>query len=91
MARGLNKAVLELVKEVNAQQMGIEVVPGCTVHPADGELPDEEGGSLKPEQVLEEAVKNGARVVKLHCSVGSYEVTDDRLWFVFVPLPLLCS
>ncbi|MEZ5379186.1 MAG: amidohydrolase family protein [Acidimicrobiales bacterium] len=47
----------------------VTVIPGCTVHPDD---PD-------PAADLEVAARAGARVLKLHCSVGNYEVDDPRL------------
>ncbi len=47
----------------------VTVVPGCTVHPGD---PDPAGD-------VEVAAAAGARVLKLHCSVGNYELDDRRL------------
>lgn len=47
----------------------VDVVAGCTVHPGD---PDPAGD-------LTAAVEAGARVLKLHCSVGAYDADDPRL------------
>ncbi len=47
----------------------VTVVPGCTVHPAD----------VDAAAVVEAAAHAGARVLKLHCSVGAYEIDDPRL------------
>lgn len=48
----------------------VRVVPGCTVHPADDD----------PQAIVAEALDDlGCRVLKLHCSVGKYSVTDPRL------------
>jgi len=47
----------------------VVVVPGCTVHPDD----------VDPEVDFHTAVDAGARVLKLHCSVGGYEPDDARL------------
>jgi len=67
VAAGLNDAMLEISARLVGH--GVEVVPGCTVHPAD---PD-------PASELRRAVAAGARVVKLHCSVGKFELDDPRL------------
>ncbi|KAM0752166.1 amidohydrolase 2 [Meredithblackwellia eburnea MCA 4105] len=72
IARGLNKSTLELCLSHNAKPgIRLELVPGLTVHPDDGET--------EAESCVREAVRNGARVVKLHCSVGDYSVMDERL------------
>jgi predicted TIM-barrel fold metal-dependent hydrolase len=52
---------------------GVQVIPGCTVHPAD----DDPAGELR------RAVAEGAKVCKLHCSVGDFGVDDPRLGEVF--------
>ena len=49
---------------------GIELVLGATVHPGDDD----------PVAVLHSAVEeHGARVLKLHCSVGGYQLDDPAL------------
>lgn len=78
MSSLLNTSILELSRELTeAAGRRLRVVPGLTVHPGDGE--GERGGSLKPEEVLDKAVREGAKVAKLHCSVGDYSVLDTRL------------
>lgn len=48
----------------------VRVVPGATVHPGDDD----------PRGVVVEALDElGCRVLKLHCSVGDYVPTDERL------------
>lgn len=79
MSRELNRAVCQLAKE-ETERAGsrLRVLPGLAVHPGDGGEGDQ-AGSLLPEEILLEAVRNGARVVKLHCSVGDHGVLDPRL------------
>lgn len=78
MSTLLNSSIMDLSKELTEAAGGrLRVVPGLTVHPGDGE--GERGGGSKPEQVLEKAVREGAKVAKLHCSVGDYSVMDPRL------------
>ena len=67
MARALNDTMLEIADELSNR--GIRIVSGCTVHPDD---PD-------PADDLATAVHNGARVLKLHCSVGDYQPTHPAL------------
>jgi predicted TIM-barrel fold metal-dependent hydrolase len=67
VAARLNDAMLEISAHLAGR--AVEVVPGCTVHPADPE----------PAQELHRAVAAGARVVKLHCSVGKFQLDDPRL------------
>lgn len=67
VASTLNADML-LLAEALAEQP-VEIVSGCTVHPDD---PD-------PAQDLERAADAGARVLKLHCSVGDYQPDDRRL------------
>ena len=75
MSLALNASVLDLARELTLAGEGkMRVLPGLTVHPGDGEA-----GGLKAEEVLEVAVQAGAKVAKLHCSVGEYSVMDVRL------------
>ena len=67
MARGLNESMLEVAEEFGGH--GVNIVSGCTVHPNDED----------PAEDLRVAVQNGAKVLKLHCSVGNYEATNRRL------------
>ena len=67
MASALNESMRE-VSDALADH-AVTVVPGCTVHPDD---PDPSGD-------FHDAVDAGARVLKLHCSVGDYHPDDDRL------------
>lgn len=68
VAEGLNAAMAELSAELSSPLL--QVVAGCTVHPADS----------SPRDTLRRAVEHhGARVLKLHCSVGKYELDDARL------------
>lgn len=66
-AAALNAAILEISRGLTDDRM--TVIAGCTVHPAD----DDPVGDLRA------AIAAGARVVKLHCSVGEYEIADARL------------
>lgn len=76
MSSALNSSIRELCEELDGKDGGLRMVVGCTVHPADGE---EGEGRPRPEKVLEDALRGGAKVAKLHCSVGDYDVLDVRL------------
>jgi predicted TIM-barrel fold metal-dependent hydrolase len=67
MARALNASMIEVSAALADHP--VDVVPGCTVHPDDGD----------PVAEFTDAVDAGARVLKLHCSVGAYEADDPRL------------
>ncbi len=67
MARALNESMIEVTAALADHP--VDVVPGCTVHPDD---PD-------PTDDFHDAVDAGARVLKLHCSVGGYQPDDVRL------------
>jgi uncharacterized protein len=71
MADELNRSVRELAAALADHP--VEVVAGCTVHVADHD----------PAAIVGRAIDAGARVVKLHCSVGRYEADDPRLDPVF--------
>lgn len=70
VARSLNDAACATA----VGELAVTVVPGATVHPED----------VDPVGVLRSAVEDGgARVLKLHCSVGAFEPTDpglDHVW-----------
>lgn len=67
MARQLNESMLEVTALLTDHP--VDVVPGCTVHPEDTD----------PAADFRDAVDAGARVLKLHCSVGDYQPDDPRL------------
>lgn len=67
IAPKLNADLLSLADGLSNQR--IQIVSGCTVHPDDAE----------PVRDLAHAVQAGARVLKLHCSVGEYQPNDSRL------------
>jgi len=67
MATALNDSMLEISSAHGGH--GVTIVPGCTVHPDDND----------PTADFEAAVDAGARVLKLHCSVGDYQPDDVRL------------
>ncbi|MGI9610112.1 MAG: amidohydrolase family protein, partial [Acidimicrobiia bacterium] len=67
MARALNHTMLEVAQGLSGY--GVRIISGCTVHPDD---PD-------PADDLRAAVEDGARVLKLHCSVGEYQPTHPAL------------
>lgn len=72
IAEGLNAAAAETVRQLS--QSPLSVVGGLTVHPGDND----------PASIVSHAVDTlGLRVLKLHCSVGSFSVTDARLQPVF--------
>lgn len=52
-----------------AAAAGVELIAGCTLHPQDRD----------PVALLDRAVDDGARVLKLHCSVGSFSLDDVGL------------
>ena len=72
VARGLNEA-----SAATAQQFAetpIQIVPGLTVHPGDDDVVS----------IVQEGVDSFAlRVLKLHCSVGSFTIDDPHLKPVF--------
>ncbi len=65
MADQLNTDIAHIAQRLNAE-FGMRTVPGFTVHPSDGA---EEVG-----RVTRRAIQRGARIAKLHCSVGAYSV-----------------
>jgi len=67
MARQLNESMIEVTESL--ADHAVDVVAGCTVHPDDA----------NPASDFNDAVDAGARVLKLHCSVGDYEPDDPRL------------
>jgi hypothetical protein len=67
MARALNADMLSLGRALADHP--VEVVVGCTVHAADQD----------PGGIVAAAAAAGARVVKLHCSVGDFDADDPRL------------
>lgn len=72
VAHGINVSMAELSQELSDHE--VEVIHGATVHPDD---PD-------PAEDLRVAVADlGARVVKLHCSVGEYAPTHPGLGPVY--------
>ena len=84
---GAAAALNEATAAVAAAQAGgpVEVVAGATVHPGDAD----------PVAVVRRAVEDlGARVLKLHCSVGDHAPDDPRLdpvweWVSEVRLPVV--
>lgn len=68
LAPGVNEASASTATA--ATGVPVTVVAGCAVHPADD----------VPEAVVRHAVEDlGARVLKLHCSVGDHGADDPRL------------
>lgn len=67
MARELNASMLAVTDSL--ADHAVAVVPGCTVHPDDAD----------PATDFKDAVDAGARILKLHCSVGGYQPDDPRL------------
>ena len=66
VADGLNESTRHIAEAPGP----LSVVAGCTAHPGD---PD-------PAATVRRAVEDlGARVLKLHCSVGDYAADDERL------------
>ncbi len=67
-ADALNASMAEVAAGLEGH--AVTVVTGCTAHPGD---PD-------PGATIDRAVeRHGARVVKLHCSVGDFDADDRRL------------
>lgn len=64
VASGLNAAMAELARELTSREL--EVTGGMTAHPQDRD----------PAATIAEGVAYGLRVVKLHCSVGRYDIED---------------
>jgi predicted TIM-barrel fold metal-dependent hydrolase len=72
VARGLNEAAAETVKQFALSP--ISVIGGLTVHPGDDDAVS----------IVSDAVDTlNLRVLKLHCSVGSFSIDDARLRSVF--------
>lgn len=70
VAAWLQPAIAEHVAGLAAGDHGVELVLGATVHPGDDD----------PAGMLTDAVTRfGARVLKLHCSVGGFRADDPRL------------
>ena len=66
VATGLNRAAAATA----ASGLAVDVIAGAAVHPGDDD----------PVGVVRRAVEDdGARVLKLHCSVGSFDPTDPAL------------
>ena len=60
----------EQMQEIAGAAGPLAVVPGATTHP----------GEPDPTIIVRRAVEElGARVLKLHCSVGDFDADDDRL------------
>ena len=72
MAVELNADMAALGRDLAGHQ--VDVVLGCTVHAADRD----------PGGIVAAAADDGARVVKLHCSVGDFAADDPRLDPVWV-------
>lgn len=68
IAAGLNRASAELVHRWGDH--AVSLVGGMAVHPADESPADVVGAALD---------ELGLRVVKLHCSVGAFDLDDPRL------------
>lgn len=72
VAEGLNEAASETVRQFASAP--VSVVGGLTIHPADDDAAS----------IVQHAVDDlGLRVLKLHCSVGSFSIDDSRLLPVF--------
>jgi predicted TIM-barrel fold metal-dependent hydrolase len=68
MAQALNAGMAEVASDHSGHT--VRIVTGATVHP----------GDAAPADTLRRAHEvHGARVLKLHCSVGSYQADDPRL------------
>lgn len=67
MARTLNASMIEVTESVADHH--VDVIAGCTVHPDDTD----------PVTDFHDAIDAGARLLKLHCSVGDYQPDDPRL------------
>lgn len=72
VARGLNQASAATAHQFSEKP--IQIVPGLTVHPGDDDAVS----------IVQEGVDSMAlRVLKLHCSVGSFTIDDPKLKPVF--------
>lgn len=72
ISEGLNEAAMHTVQQF--ADSPVSIVGGLTVHPADND----------PVSIVQHAVDElGLRVLKLHCSVGSFSIDDSRLRSVF--------
>lgn len=72
VAAGLNSASAETVRQF--EDAPLQIVGGATVHPGDDNAVD----------IVRTAVDSyGLRVLKLHCSVGSFSIDDPGLQPVF--------
>lgn len=68
IADDLNRAMVALVAEL--ADGPVELIAGLTVHPADAD----------PARTVSHAIGDlGSKVLKLHCSVGDFSLTDPRL------------
>lgn len=68
VAAGLNRASAATITEF--REHSVKIIGGATVHPADANLPE----------ILSEAFDDlGLQVLKLHCSVGDFRLSDERL------------
>jgi predicted TIM-barrel fold metal-dependent hydrolase len=68
IASGLNASTADTTQRL--ADHAVAVITGCTTHPDEA----------RPTDVVAEAVeRHGARVVKLHCSVGAFRADDRRL------------
>lgn len=67
---GVAEWLNEATRDIAAAPGPLVVVPGATVHPGDDD----------PTNVVRRAVEDfGARMLKLHCSVGAFDADDERL------------
>jgi predicted TIM-barrel fold metal-dependent hydrolase len=72
VARGLNEASATTARQF--AEAPIQIVPGLTVHPGDDDALS----------IVQDGVDSLAlRVLKLHCSVGSFTIDDPKLKHVF--------
>lgn len=72
VARGLNEA--SAATALQFAEAPIQIVPGLTVHPGDNDAVS----------IVQDAVDSlRLRVLKLHCSVGSFTIDDPQLKSVF--------
>lgn len=72
MSDALNAAMAEVTETYSGPDL--TVVTGCTAHPADRSP----GDTIRKAHEL-----HGAKVVKLHCSVGDFDANDERLGPVY--------
>lgn len=73
VAEGLNTSMAELCND-ELSSHPVKVVLGCTAHPDD---PQQESSFRRT------VVRHGARVLKLHCSVGNFAPDDQRLDWLY--------